>query len=58
LCFSVLPGVDPPPSLLNMYKELATDIPGFQTPDHGYLMGWAVQGMVYLFYQFPARKLH
>lgn len=44
LCFSVLPGVAVPPSLQNMYKELETDIPGFQTPSHGYLMGWAGQG--------------
>lgn len=44
LCFSVLPGVATPPSLQNMYKELETDIPGFQIPSHGYLMGWARQG--------------
>lgn len=34
-------------SLVNMYKELATDIPGFQKPDHGHLVGWAKQGENY-----------
>lgn len=47
LCFSVLPGVAPPPSLLNIYKELETDI-GFQRPNHGYLMHWARQGVLLL----------
>ena len=31
-------------SLQNMYKELSSDIEGFKSPDHGYLMGWAKQG--------------
>lgn len=44
LSFSVRPGVPAPPSLVNMYKELATDIPGFERPDHGYLQSWAEQG--------------
>ncbi|AZZ97231.1 uracil-DNA glycosylase [Pseudoalteromonas sp. R3] len=48
LCFSVLPGVKAPPSLANMYKELAQDIPGFQIPDHGYLLPWAEQGVLLL----------
>ncbi|WP_198650017.1 uracil-DNA glycosylase [Zobellella maritima] len=48
LCFSVLPGVRTPPSLANMYKELSTDIPGFQTPGHGYLESWARQGVLLL----------
>ena len=38
LCFSVQPGVATPPSLVNIYKELARDIPGFQIPSHGYLV--------------------
>ena len=38
LAFSVKPEVAIPPSLLNMYKELANDIPGFQMPNHGYLV--------------------
>jgi len=48
LCFSVKPGVRSPPSLLNMYKELATDIEGFTKPDHGHLTGWADQGVLLL----------
>ncbi|MDX1303333.1 uracil-DNA glycosylase [Photobacterium sp.] len=48
LSFSVLPGVKIPPSLANMYKELATDIPGFEIPNHGCLQGWAGQGVLLL----------
>lgn len=48
MCFSVLPGVKVPPSLVNMYKELTTDIQGFKTPGHGYLMDWAKQGILML----------
>lgn len=48
MAFSVLPGVPPPPSLLNMYKELEDDIEGFKRPSHGYLMGWANQGVLML----------
>lgn len=48
LCFSVLPEVKVPPSLKNMYKELATDIPGFTIPNHGYLADWARQGVLML----------
>ncbi|SFB95488.1 uracil-DNA glycosylase [Pragia fontium] len=48
LSFSVLPGIQPPPSLVNMYKELITDIPGFQRPNHGYLQSWAEQGVMLL----------
>lgn len=48
LSFSVLPGVKAPPSLVNMYQELSTDIPGFQTPNHGYLASWAQQGVLLL----------
>jgi uracil-DNA glycosylase len=48
LCFSVLPGVKTPPSLVNMYKELAQDIPGFEIPSHGYLKSWAEQGVLLL----------
>ena len=46
LCFSVKPPIKPPPSLANMYKELATDIKGFKAPSHGYLVDWAKQGML------------
>ncbi|MGL4919119.1 MAG: uracil-DNA glycosylase, partial [Plesiomonas shigelloides] len=48
LCFSVQPGVPVPPSLVNMYKELAQDIAGFQIPQHGYLKSWADQGVLLL----------
>ncbi|XP_071537847.1 uracil-DNA glycosylase-like [Panulirus ornatus] len=48
LCFSVQIGVQPPPSLLNMYQELESDIPGFVRPSHGHLYGWAKQGVLLL----------
>lgn len=48
LCFSVQRPVPPPPSLVNMYKELAADIDGFQHPGHGDLTGWAKQGVLLL----------
>lgn len=48
LSFSVKPGVKTPPSLANMYKELATDIEGFTIPEHGYLQSWAEQGVLLL----------
>lgn len=48
LCFSVLKGVKTPPSLVNMYKELAQDIPNFQIPQHGELISWAEQGVLLL----------
>lgn len=48
LCFSVLPDVKIPPSLVNIYKELAQDIEGFEIPTHGYLQTWAEQGVLLL----------
>ncbi|WP_341501841.1 uracil-DNA glycosylase [Gallaecimonas sp. GXIMD4217] len=48
LCFSVQPGIKVPPSLQNMFKELAQDIPGFQLPEHGCLTDWAKQGVLLL----------
>lgn len=48
LSFSVQKGVATPPSLQNIYKELATDIPGFKTPSHGNLTEWAEQGVLLL----------
>lgn len=56
LCFSVKPGVASPPSLVNIYKELVTDIPGFETPGHGYLGGWADQGVLLLNACLTVRK--
>ncbi|RDV29030.1 uracil-DNA glycosylase [Alteromonas aestuariivivens] len=48
LCFSVKPGIKPPPSLVNIYKELSTDIDGFKIPQHGFLQDWATQGVLLL----------
>ena len=48
LSFSVKLPVAPPPSLLNIYKELATDIEGFIVPRHGYLVDWTKQGVLLL----------
>ena len=47
LSFSVKPGVDIPPSLQNIYKELNTDL-GCQIPNNGYLVKWAEQGVLLL----------
>jgi uracil-DNA glycosylase len=47
LCFSVQPGVKPPPSLANMFKELAADL-GHEAPAHGHLERWAEQGVLML----------
>jgi len=48
LSFSVQKGVAIPKSLINIYKELATDIPGFTKPAHGNLEEWAEQGVLLL----------
>ena len=48
LSFSVLDGVKVPPSLKNIYKELATDIEGFVVPTSGNLEKWARQGVLML----------
>ncbi|WP_028305190.1 uracil-DNA glycosylase [Oceanospirillum maris] len=45
LCFSVRPGVKTPPSLVNIYKELQSDL-GIQPVNHGYLTSWAKQGVL------------
>ncbi|MBP0047804.1 uracil-DNA glycosylase [Marinobacterium sp. AK62] len=47
LCFSVKPGVKTPPSLVNIYKELQSDL-GIAPADHGYLESWAWQGVLLL----------
>ncbi len=47
LCFSVRPGVDIPPSLVNIYKELESDL-GCYVPDNGFLVKWAKQGVLLL----------
>lgn len=47
LCFSVRPGVRRPPSLVNILKELHSDI-GCRIPDHGCLAPWAKRGVLLL----------
>jgi uracil-DNA glycosylase len=47
LCFSVKPGVKVPPSLVNIYKELESDL-GVTPVKHGYLESWAKQGVLLL----------
>lgn len=47
MCFSVNPGVKIPPSLINIYKELQSDL-GCYIPNNGYLMPWAKQGVFLL----------
>jgi len=47
LCFSVQPGVKTPPSLVNIYKELHSDL-GCKVPNNGYLVKWAKQGIMLL----------
>ncbi len=47
LCFSVKPGVPLPPSLVNIYKELHTDL-GIAPSNQGYLKPWAEQGVLLL----------
>ncbi len=47
LSFSVLPGVDAPPSLVNIFKELESDL-GCRVPNHGCLKHWAEQGVLLL----------
>ena len=47
MAFSVKPGVQIPPSLLNMYKELNAEL-GCTIPNNGYLLSWAQQGVLLL----------
>ena len=47
LAFSVQPGVKPPPSLVNIFKEMNSDL-GLQIPNHGYLEKWAQHGVFLL----------
>lgn len=47
MAFSVKPGVQIPPSLLNMYKEINSEF-GYPIPKTGYLMKWAEQGVLLL----------
>ena len=47
LCFSVPHGIKPPPSLINIFKELQSDL-GIPLPLHGNLQSWAAQGVLLL----------
>lgn len=47
LCFSVPDGITPPPSLVNIYKEIENDL-GRPSPTHGDLTAWAKQGVLLL----------
>jgi uracil-DNA glycosylase len=47
MCFSVRPGVPPPPSLQNIFLELKSDL-GCKVPNNGYLVPWALQGVLLL----------
>lgn len=56
LCFSVLPGVATPPSLVNIYKEINADL-GIEPAQHGYLHSWAEQGVLLLNSVLTVEKL-
>lgn len=47
LCFSVKKGIEPPPSLKNIYQEMHDDL-GVNIPNHGELTAWAKQGVLLL----------
>ncbi len=47
LCFSVPHGITPPPSLINIFKEIRDDL-GIPVPAHGNLQSWAEQGVLLL----------
>lgn len=47
LCFSVPRGVAPPPSLVNIFKEIQADL-GIPMPHHGELTAWTLQGVFLL----------
>jgi uracil-DNA glycosylase len=47
LCFSVQPGIKPPPSLVNIFKEINSDL-NIPIPKHGNLENWANQGVLLL----------
>jgi uracil-DNA glycosylase len=47
LCFSVLPGIEVPPSLANIFVEIERDL-GIPRPDHGCLLPWASSGVLLL----------
>jgi uracil-DNA glycosylase len=57
LCFSVRPGVEKPPSLVNIFKEIKRDL-GFEPPPHGCLTDWAREGVLLLNSVLTVEKGH
>ena len=57
LCFSVQKGVNPPPSLQNMYKEIYAEY-GYPIPSHGELTYWAKQGVLMMNTVLTVRESH
>ncbi|WP_027797900.1 uracil-DNA glycosylase [Paraburkholderia acidipaludis] len=57
LAFSVPPAVRPPPSLRNIFKEIATSL-GIEAPDHGCLDAWARQGVLLLNTVLTVERAH
>ena len=55
LCFSVRPGVAPPPSLQNIFKELQSDM-GLPAPHSGCLIPWAKEGVLMLNTSLSVRR--
>lgn len=55
LSFSVPKGIEIPPSLKNIYKEISSET-GFAMPNHGDLTGWAIQGVLLLNTVLTVRK--
>jgi len=55
LCFSVPQGINPPPSLINIFKEIQSDL-GLPIPNHGNLESWADQGVMLLNATLTVRK--
>ncbi|HKK64184.1 MAG TPA: uracil-DNA glycosylase [Bacteroidales bacterium] len=55
LCFSVPEGIKPPPSLVNIFKELQSDV-NVPIPNHGNLETWAAQGVTLLNATLTVRK--
>jgi len=55
MCFSVKKGVKIPPSLVNIYKELETDL-GIKPAAHGFLQSWAEQGVLLLNTSLTVRR--
>jgi uracil-DNA glycosylase len=56
LAFSVKKGIKTPPSLVNIYKELNSDISDFVIPKHGFLADWATQGVLLLNTVFTVKQ--